>query len=74
MSIAADFIELTSGDDGLPILVRVAEIAMIRQSGAVVGDTKTLVILRGSGVIVPVATEFTNVAERIATQSNGLKG
>ena len=69
----AGFIELTGGADGLPILVRVAEIAMIRQAGQVIDDTETLIILRGSGVIVPVTTEFSEVAKRIATPSNKTK-
>ena len=69
----AGFIELTGGADGLPILVRVAEIALVRQAGQAIDDTKTIIILR-SGVIVPVATEFSNVAKRIATPTNSLKG
>ena len=69
-----DFIELTGGDDGLPILIARADIALVREAGQTVGNTRTLVILRGSGVIVPVATEFANVVNRIATTSNRTEG
>ena len=69
------FIELTSGDgDGLPVLIARAEIALVRQAARNVVGTETIVILRGSGVIVPTATAFDDVVKRIATPTNGSKG
>ena len=59
------FIELTSGDDGGPVLVARSEIALVRQAGQTVGDTKTLIILRGSGAVIGVSTEFSTVIERL---------
>ena len=67
----AGFIELTGGDDGLPILIARAEIAMIRQAGQVIDDTKTMVFLR-SGMVVPVSTEFKTVIERLKCSTQEL--
>ena len=47
--VLPDFIELTS-EDGLAVLVAKASIALVRQAGANLGNTKAIIILRsGAG-------------------------
>lgn len=64
MSTPNGFIDLT-GEDGYAVLVRISEIAMVREAGLNVGRAMAIVHLR-SGEFVAVTTEFTTILERLS--------
>ena len=63
MTAIAGFLDVT-GEDGLAILVKISDIAMVREAGPTVGRAASIIYFR-SGEFVAVVTDFSAISERL---------